>query len=196
MDQTVKIAIAMDDGTTAVMSFLTRGRSPTLPYGAVWEIANTPGWWLREPNDANVFAEISKAFRLTDNNGLPLPQPTQYKRIADDAVPADRTYRNAWTLNGETIEHDMEKARQIQMDRIRRARTAELGKLDSAMSQADEAVFVAGKDVVAAQAAEAAKAAIIDQKQVLRDLPATFDLSKAATTEELKALWPADLPRL
>ena len=151
---------------------------------------------VREPNDANVFAEISKAFRLTDNNGLPLPQPTQYKRIADDAVPADRTYRNAWTLNGETIEHDMEKARQIQMDRIRRARTAELGKLDSAMSQADEAVFVAGKDVVAAQAAEAAKAAIIDQKQVLRDLPATFDLSKAATTEELKALWPADLPRL
>jgi hypothetical protein len=33
------------------------------------------------------------------------------------------------------------------------------------------------------------------QKQVLRDIPQTFDLTGAATPDELKTLWPPEVPR-
>lgn len=36
---------------------------------------------------------------------------------------------------------------------------------------------------------------VTTEKQKLRDLPQTLDLTVAQTPEDLKALWPADLPR-
>lgn len=89
-------------------------------------------------------------------------------------VPADRTFRNAWKREGTGIGTDMAKAREIHMDRIRAVRDAELARLDVEQLK--------GRDVTA-------------EKQRLRDLPATFDLTVAATPEDLKALWPAELPR-
>ena len=89
-------------------------------------------------------------------------------------IPTDRTFRDAWCRgDGKSIDVDMPKARTIHMGRIRQVRDAELARLDIEQLK--------GNDVAA-------------QKQKLRDIPQTFDLTVAATPGELKALWPADLP--
>jgi hypothetical protein len=104
--------------------------------------------------------------------------------IKESDIPTDRTFRNAWTRGGEgQWAIDMQKATIIQRGRIRRARDAELAALDIPFMRAVEA----GDD--------GEQAAIAAAKQRLRDLPRTVDLSKAQTPDELKAIWPEDLPR-
>ena len=81
------------------------------------------------------------------------------------------------------INVNMAKARDIQMDVIRAERNKEL----------------AAKDITFMRAVEAgdtdAQATIATEKQVLRDLPATFDITTdAGTPELLKAKWPTELP--
>ena len=80
------------------------------------------------------------------------------------------------------INVNMSKARVIHMDAIRVVRNAEL----------------AAKDITFMRAVEAgdasAQSTIGTEKQVLRDLPATFDLTDAGTPELLKAKWPTELP--
>ncbi len=178
----VQIAITMDNGTLQVMSFVTQSRSPTLPYGAVWSDEKM-GRWDREPTDKNVLAEITKTFRLKDSKGLPLPQPVRWKRVEASDIPADRTYRNAWRHDGEKFFHDIEHAKQIHLDKVRRARTAALTELDRDWMKA-----TGQEDQKTAKAIEA-------KRQALRDAPQTLDLSAVKTVEELKAIWPADLPR-
>ena len=79
------------------------------------------------------------------------------------------------------IKINMEKARGIQMDKIRQMRNKEL----------------ANKDVEYMKALEAndgSAAAIATEKQALRDIPQTFDLT-TDTPEELKNKWPEGLPK-
>ncbi len=96
-------------------------------------------------------------------------------------IPPDRTFRDAWTPD---LAVDMPKARDIHMKRIRAARDQQLEKLDI-------------ETIKAVGAGDAAKAAEIEaQKQTLRDLPQTFDLSGAAMPNELKTLWPGDLTKV
>ena len=81
------------------------------------------------------------------------------------------------------INVNMEKARVIHMDAIRVVRNAEL----------------AAKDVTFMRAVEAgdnsAQSTIAPEKQVLRDIPATFDITTGVDTpEKLKAQWPTELP--
>ena len=79
------------------------------------------------------------------------------------------------------INVDMTKARAIHLTEIRRVRNEEL----------------AAKDITFMRAVEAgdtsAQATIGAEKQTLRDIPQTFDLT-TDTPEELKAKWPAQLP--
>lgn len=103
--------------------------------------------------------------------------------VEDHEVPSDRTFRNAW-VKGQgpnKVDVDMPKAREIHMTKIRKARDKKLADMDVQYMRADEA----------GNASE--KAAIAQQKQALRDIPTTFDLSVATTPDELKALWPAEL---
>jgi len=81
------------------------------------------------------------------------------------------------------INVNMDKARTIHMDVIRTERNKEL----------------AAKDITFMRAVEAgdtdAQATIGTEKQVLRDLPATFDITTDVDTpEKLKAKWPTELP--
>ena len=81
------------------------------------------------------------------------------------------------------INVNMTKARTIHMDVIRAERNKEL----------------AAKDITFMRAVEAgdasAQSTIGTEKQVLRDLPATFDITTdAGTPELLKAKWPVELP--
>ena len=98
----------------------------------------------------------------------------------DYEVPAERTFREAWTA-GENPEDgvisvNMEKAKDIWRDKIRLAREPELAKLDTAFMKAQET----GADTTA----------IVAQKQALRDAPAHADIDAATTPDELKAVQP------
>jgi hypothetical protein len=78
---------------------------------------------------------------------------------------------------------NMTKARAIHMDAIRVVRNTEL----------------VAKDIVFMRAVEAgdasAQSTISTEKQALRDIPATFDITTGVDTpEKLKAKWPAELP--
>lgn len=91
------------------------------------------------------------------------------------ALP-DRTFRNAWALDGDAIVVDMGKARAIQLDKIRAEREPRLAKLDREYMLADEAGDNVGKKAVATK------------KQVLRDVTADARIAAATTPEELAAL--------
>jgi hypothetical protein len=79
------------------------------------------------------------------------------------------------------INVDMPKARAIHMDAIRVARNAELAAKDITFMRALEA-----GDTVA-------QATIKMEKQTLRDIPQTFDLT-TDTPAQLRDKWPAELP--
>jgi hypothetical protein len=81
------------------------------------------------------------------------------------------------------ISVNMTKARAIHLTEIRRVRNTELGKEDVNMLKAIEAGDTSAQSTVATK------------KQVLRDIPATFDITTGVTTPELlKAKWPTELP--
>ena len=78
---------------------------------------------------------------------------------------------------------NMTKARAIHLAEIRRVRNLEL----------------AAKDITIMRAVEdgdaSAHAAVKTQKQTLRDIPATFDITTDVDTPaKLKAKWPSELP--
>ena len=77
---------------------------------------------------------------------------------------------------------NMEKARGVQMDYIRAARDKRLEDLDDIQGRA------------MGRADNAERARLEQEKQVLRDLPSTFDLAGYTTPQELKDAWPVELP--
>ena len=81
------------------------------------------------------------------------------------------------------INVNMSKARAIHLEEIRKVRNAELVKEDVTFMRAVEA---GDTDT---------QATIATKNQVLRDLPATFDITTdVGTPEKLKAKWPSELP--
>jgi hypothetical protein len=156
MAENVCVAIAREDGGVSIMTILRAdGDSPTA-----------------------IAAEIEKWQSTSEVKAV------DHWPIREADIPPDRAFRDAWThRGGELCVVDMEKARTIQMDRIRAARDAKLAALDLPFMRAVEA----GDDAKRAEIAAA--------KQRLRDLPQTVDLAKARTPDELKAIWPEVLPR-
>ena len=94
-------------------------------------------------------------------------------------VPTDRTFRGAWTFNGDAVDVDMAAAKDIWRDKIRQARTEPLAALDTAFMKALET----GADTTQ----------ITADKQALRDAPTHADIDAATTPEELAAVQPAGL---
>ena len=105
---------------------------------------------------------------------------TSYK-AADYTVPADRTFRNAWSApatDTTVIQIDMVAARKIWQDKIRSARKTEFEKLDTLYMRALEAGNTLDQATIAAQ------------KQALRDAPTNSGIAAATTPDELKAVQP------
>jgi hypothetical protein len=90
----------------------------------------------------------------------------------------------AWEMGDDGLPIvNMTKARAIHMDTIRISRNAELVKKDVPFMQAVE---TGDTD---------AQATIGTEKQTLRDIPQTFDITTDVDTpEKLKAKWPTELP--
>ena len=106
-----------------------------------------------------------------------IPKDAELVMLPDDWVPADRrAFRSAWVLNGETIDVDMPRAREIQKARLRREREPMLAALDTEYMRADETRDAARKSAIAAE------------KQALRDVTASPLIDAAKTPEELKSL--------
>lgn len=94
------------------------------------------------------------------------------EKVLKKNIPNDGYFKKAWRLNNGIVGINMNIAKTIQMDRIRVMRDDKMKELDIETMK--------GVDVTA-------------QKQVLRDLPKTFDLSGAKTPEALKLLIPTEV---
>ena len=99
--------------------------------------------------------------------------------VEEEDLP-DQYFLDTWEYT-DRIGVNMPKARGWHMDVVRRARNKELKQRDITFMRAVEAGDAS------------AQAAIAAEKQTLRDIPQTFDLT-TDTPAELKALWPSELP--
>lgn len=103
-----------------------------------------------------------------------VPEGVAYEIVEDDAIPSDRTFRNAWVLGDCCIEHDLDKCRHIGHT-MRRAKRAE------EFAPHDEVIMkqIPGAD---AKAAEAARQEIRDKYAAIQDA-----IDAAASPEDIKA---------
>lgn len=113
-------------------------------------------------------------FWTPDNDGLTLSNGSP--RLTRDG-------RNgSWEMDTDgRPKINLAKARGVHMDMIRVVRNNELVKLDAVYLRALEARDTPSQD------------AITTQKQTLRDIPQTFDLT-TQTPRQLMAKWPLELP--
>jgi len=142
---------------------------------------------LQVTEDDLYFADGERVFVETTADMLTriaekhLSPNTQRWVIESSDLPYRDQFRDAWEwANGVRV--NMPRARIIHMDRIRNVRDAELEQLDVPFMQALEAGDVAEQQRIAGL------------KQVLRDIPQTFDLSRYRTPATLKSAWPPELP--
>jgi len=96
-------------------------------------------------------------------------------------VPANRDFRDAWSLSGSVISEDLTKAKEIFKDKIREVRKPLLEAEDVAYMKALEADD------------SAAKTASATRKTSLRDATDASAISSATTITELKAAWDTAL---
>lgn len=93
-----------------------------------------------------------------------------------DALPADRTFRNAWAINDGQVGVDMVTARDVHRNRLRQARKPLLDAADVEMTRAF-------KDPAKQDEIEA-------RRQALRDVTEHPDIEAAQTPAELAKVWP------
>jgi hypothetical protein len=103
-----------------------------------------------------------------------VPEGVAYEIVEDDAIPSDRTFRNAWVMGDCCIEHDLDKCKALGHD-MRRAKRAE------EFAPHDEVIMkqIPGADTIAA---EEARQEIRDKYAVVQE-----QIDAAATPDEIKA---------
>jgi hypothetical protein len=134
------------------------------------------------PDDATDDDVLDECIRRNIETGI-LPAGVAYRVVESSEIPTHRLFRNAWSDDGNNVDVDMSDARDIHMDDIRVDRDKKLTELDVTFMRAIEDDDSDAQDVASVE------------KQALRDIPETFDLSSASTPEQLTALWPEDLDR-
>jgi hypothetical protein len=121
-----------------------------------------------EMEEGSIAIDIADEISKLEASGIAV---VNYFKIEERDIPQDRYFRGAWEFD-QGLSVNMDKARDIQMGHIRAARNEKLAALDIEQLK--------GNDVAA-------------EKQTLRDIPETFDLTGAETPEALKELWPEEL---
>jgi hypothetical protein len=91
--------------------------------------------------------------------------------------PADRHFRDAWSLDGTVISEDVTAAKAIFKDKIREVRKPLL--------EAEDVVYMKALEADDASA----KSASVTKKAALRDAPAASAIGSADTIAKLKAAW-------
>ena len=177
-----KVIVTTDtDGNVTVCQPSPDARLVTTENGGVVPFFN--GGPIRKlPPDDIPWAETEDEF-VARIRAKDVPADAPNVTIVEDGDLPGRKFRNAWKQDAEgKPQVDMPKARDLHMDRIRVIRNEELQKEDINFQRAIEADDASAKTSVATK------------KQTLRNLPATFDLNRANTDDELDALWPSELP--
>ena len=103
-----------------------------------------------------------------------VPQGVAYEIVEDDAIPADRFFRNAWVANGAAVEVDLDQAKSIGHDIRRTQRAEEFQPFDEVIAKQ-----IPGVD---AAEAEAARQAIRDKYAAVQDA-----IDVAETSDGVKA---------
>lgn len=98
--------------------------------------------------------------------------------IVENKVPTNRLFRNAWIKGNDKIDYDLAKAKEIHLVRVRRMRDKKLKELDV--------------EQLKVMTDPTALAALEEQKQALRDMPSTLDLSKLDVNNPTR-VWPKEL---
>lgn len=106
-----------------------------------------------------------------------VPQGVPYEIVTTDAIPSDRTFRNAWVLGDCCVEHDLEKCKEIGHDKRRTKRAEEFAPYDEVIAKQ-----IPGVDAVEA---ETARQAIRDKYAEVQDA-----IDAASTVDELLEVLP------
>jgi len=102
--------------------------------------------------------------------------------LAAEVQALGRYFREAWHYNANgKIPPGLPECRQLQMDNIRMARNKALAELDAPWMMAMETSDQVTADQIAVQ------------KQGLKDIPQTFDLSVFKAARTIKEAWPEEL---
>lgn len=126
-----------------------------------------PGWMLEFPTFEEIHAKWYRGGSVK-----------AHRVIKREEIPEDRTFRAAWRATAKQINVNMNAAREIQRNHIRKLRDGMFPALDAAYLRADELGDAEQKRAIAAE------------KQRLRDLPADPRIEAATTPDELKAIVP------
>ena len=103
-----------------------------------------------------------------------VPEGVAYEIVEDDAIPADRFFRNAWVANGAAIDVDLDKAKDIGHDMRRTQREAEFAPFDAIIMKQ-----IPGNS---AAEAEASRQEIRFKYALIQDA-----INVAETTDEIKS---------
>jgi hypothetical protein len=95
--------------------------------------------------------------------------------ISDDYVLPAREFRDAWAQDGAAVTHDLPKAKEIQLKRIRAAREPKFAQLD--------------KEFMLALETGADTSKIIADKKVLRDATEALKNAEIESIEQLKGFY-------
>lgn len=125
--------------------------------------------------------EDDEAFLLRLAAKVVPPDATNIQFLAEEDIPADRTFRNAWEQGDKVVAVNMPKARDLHRDKLRGLRSSEFEPLERQQRTA-----LSTGDIAAAQAIEA-------KLQALRDVTADPAIEAARTPDELKAVLPEPL---
>lgn len=93
----------------------------------------------------------------------------------------NRDFRDAWQFDGDAIDVDLEKAKKIKSEELRRERDEMFGGLDAQYMKALE------------REDDVKKKEVADKKQKLRDMTENKKLTKAKSVDELAKLKIDDL---
>ena len=103
-----------------------------------------------------------------------VPEGVAYEIVEDDAIPADRFFRNAWVANGAAVEVDLDQAKFIGHDMRRAQREAEFAPFDAIIMKQ-----IPGNS---ATEAEASRQAIRDKYALIQDV-----IEAVETPDEIKS---------
>ena len=103
-----------------------------------------------------------------------VPEGVAYEIVEDDAIPADRFFRNAWVANGAAVEVDLDQAKSIGHDKRRAARAEEFKPHDEVIMKQ-----IPGADNAAA---EEARQQIRFKYALIQDV-----IEAAETSDEIKS---------
>ena len=104
-----------------------------------------------------------------------VPSGFAYEIVDDSVIPTDRSFRNAWVQDSNTVKTDMAKAKEIHKTNIRIARKPLLEALDIEFQKALET--------------SSSTTDVVSKKQALRDAPADSGIASASDEAALKAQW-------